>query len=47
MMFEALGWFTLSIEKQQIIDYCNKLANDESEAEEIRQEAKKTVLRLG
>ncbi|NQU32889.1 MAG: HEAT repeat domain-containing protein, partial [Bacteroidetes bacterium] len=47
MLIEALGWFNLSFEKQQIIDYCNKLANDEAEPEEIRQEAKKTVLRLG
>lgn len=47
MMIEALGWFRLSIEKQQIIDYCNLLVSDESEAEEVRQEAKKTILRLG
>jgi hypothetical protein len=46
MLIEALGWFNLSVEKQQIIDYCNKLANDEAESEEIRQEAKKTVIRL-
>lgn len=47
MMIEALGWFRLSIEKHQIIDYCNLLVSDESEAEEVRQEAKKTILRLG
>jgi hypothetical protein len=47
MMIEALGWFSLSTEKQQIIDYCQLLVNDESEPEEIREEAKKTLLRLG
>ena len=46
MMIEALGWFILSVEKQQIIDYCQVLVNDESEPEEIREEAKKTILRL-
>jgi len=46
MMIEALGWFDLSVEKQQIIDFCDKLVNDESEPEEIRKEAKKTILRL-
>ena len=45
-MIEALGWFTLSVQKQQIIDYCDKLANDAGESEELRQEAAKTVLRL-
>lgn len=45
-MVEALGWFTLSVQKQQIIDYCQKLANDATESEELRQEAAKTVLRL-
>jgi hypothetical protein len=43
---QALGWFILSVEKQQIIDYCQVLVNDESEPEEIREEAKKTILRL-
>ncbi len=46
MMIEALGWFNLSVNKQQIIDFCEKLANDDSESEEIREEAHKTVLRL-
>lgn len=46
MLIEALGWFNLSVEKQQIIDFCHKIADDEAQPEEIRQEAKKTVLRL-
>lgn len=46
MMLEALGWFRLSCYSQQIIDFCNELSADESQTEEIRQEAIKTVLRL-
>lgn len=46
MMLEALGWFTHSVEKQKIIDYCNALAENESEPEAIRKEARKTVIRL-
>ncbi|MFW5644422.1 MAG: hypothetical protein ACOCZL_00780 [Bacteroidota bacterium] len=46
MMLEALGWFRLSVEKQQIMDYCQELVRDESEPDEIRQEARKTILRL-
>ncbi len=46
MMIEALGWFRLSYEKQQIIDFCSALARDESVPGAIREEAVKTVLRL-
>ena len=46
MMIEALGWFTNSIEKQKIIDYCDKLIHDNNEVESIRKEARKTVIRL-
>lgn len=47
MMIEALGWFVLSVEKQQIIDFIEKISQDEAEPEEIRNEARKTLKRLG
>ena len=46
LMLEALGWFTLSVEKQKIVNFCDKLSKDNTEPEDIRNEARKTVLRL-
>jgi hypothetical protein len=46
MMIEALGWFRLSVEKDKIVDFITKLSENESEPVEIRNEAKKTLLRL-
>ena len=46
MMLEALGWFTISAEKQKIVNFCDILSKDNTEPEAIRNEARKTVLRL-
>jgi hypothetical protein len=46
MMLESLGWFTLSSEKQKIVEFCNKIYENEAEIEDIRKEARKTLLRL-
>jgi len=46
MMLESLGWFTLSSEKQKIVNFCTKLYENDTEPEAIRKEARKTVLRL-
>ncbi len=46
MMIEAMGWFKLSREKSQIIDACKAIEANPEEPEEIRKEAKRTLLRL-
>lgn len=45
-MLEALGWFTLSYKKEEIIDYCKKIEQNEQNSEAIKQEAHRTILRL-
>lgn len=43
---EALGWFTLSRKRNDIVSACRKLANDEKTALPLRNELLKTVNRL-
>lgn len=45
-MLEALGWFTLSYKKEEIIDYCKKLEQNKQNSKAIKQEAHRTILRL-
>jgi hypothetical protein len=43
---EALGWFTLSREREDIISACRRLADEEKTAPQLRNELLKTVNRL-
>ena len=46
VMIEALGWFTHSTKREQIIDACREIAGDPGNPDIIRAEAEKTIKRL-
>lgn len=46
-MIEALGWFATSLYKPQILECCMTIASDESNPAPVRNEAEKTMRRLG
>ena len=46
VMIEALGWFTHSTEREQIIEACREIAGDPGNPDIIRAEAEKTIKRL-
>ena len=46
-MLEALGWFNLSYKKDQIIDTCHELLADNKIPKRVKNEALKTLGRLG
>ncbi len=45
-LIEAFGWFNISYKKPIIIETCKKIAQDNSQSEIVRIEAKKTINRL-
>lgn len=45
-MLEALGWFSLSYDKQKIINICKEIEQNTENPKTIKQEAHKTILRL-
>ena len=45
-IYEALGWFNLSFEKNNIITSCNKIIMNQSEPDIVRNEATRTKKRL-
>jgi hypothetical protein len=45
-MLEALGWFTISCEKDKIIAACREIAENPDETENVKHQAMKTAARL-
>lgn len=45
-MAEALGWFTISHRKGEIVDFCRKLSSDPATPQAVATELRQTVNRL-
>lgn len=45
-IIEALGWFSISYNKELIMEFCRKVEESKTESREIADEAQQTILRL-